>query len=235
MAMTARHILDELQSVADGVRAQHLQRFFKTGPGQYGEGDVFLGIVVPVTRHIAGANRETPLEELDILIKNKYHEARLCALLIVTERCRTTTGKERDELYGFYLKHTDYVNSWDLVDLSCPTVVGEYLIDKERTGLYKMTEKSHLWEQRIAIVSTLAFIRRHDFDDTFALSKQLIHHPHDLIHKATGWMLREVGKRNREALSTFLETHATRLPRTALRYAIEHYPENERQYFLKKK
>jgi 3-methyladenine DNA glycosylase AlkD len=233
--MTAQHILDELQSVANEAKAKHLQRFFKTGAGQYGEGDVFLGIVVPVTRSIAKANLHTPLPELDILIKSKYHEARLCAILIVTERCKKTTGKERNELYQFYLNHTNYVNNWDLVDLSCPTVAGEYLVDKERGILYEMAEKQHLWEQRIAIVSTFAFIRRNDFGDTFALSKKLINHPHDLIHKAVGWMLREVGKRDREILTDFLEDYATRLPRTALRYAIEHYSEPERQYFLKKK
>jgi len=233
--MTAQHIFNELQSVADEDKARELQRFFKTGTGQYGEGDVFLGIVVPVTRSIANTNRHTPLSELDLLIKSKYHEARLCAILIVTERCKKTTGKERDELYQFYLKHTDYVNNWDLVDLSCPAVVGEYLFDKERTILYEMAEKQHLWEQRIAIVSTHAFIKRNDFGDTFALSEKLINHPHDLIHKATGWMLREVGKRDREVLTDFLENYATRLPRTALRYAIEHYPEPERHYFLKKK
>ncbi|MDR1407630.1 MAG: DNA alkylation repair protein [Tannerella sp.] len=233
--MTARHILDELHSVADEAKATHLQRFFKTGAGQYGEGDTFLGIVVPVTRRIAMSNHRTPLNELDLLIKSKYHEARLCALLILTERCRKTSGSERDELYRFYLAHTDHINNWDLVDLSCPTVVGAHLVDREREVLYRMAEKQHLWEQRIAIVSTHAFIRQNDFGDTFALSKKLITHPHDLIHKAVGWMLRETGKRDRESLTAFLEIYATRLPRTALRYAIEHYPEAERQYFLKKK
>jgi 3-methyladenine DNA glycosylase AlkD len=233
--MTAQHILNELLSVADEAKARHLQRFFKTGAGQYGEGDVFLGIVVPTTRLIARANRQTPLEELDILIKSKYHEARLCTLLIITEQCKKTAGKEQDELYQFYMQHTNFINNWDLVDLSCPVTVGEYLVNKERTILYEMAEKQHLWEQRIAMVSTHAFIKRNDFDDTFALSEKLITHPHDLIHKASGWMLREVGKRDRRALTAFLEKNATRLPRTALRYAIEHYPETERQYFLKRK
>ncbi|MDR2621773.1 MAG: DNA alkylation repair protein [Dysgonamonadaceae bacterium] len=228
-------ILDELLSVANPEKAQFLQKFFKTGPGQYAEGDVFLGIVVPLTRSIAKAFRQTPLPELHKLQTNQYHEARLCALLILTERCKKADEKEREDLYHFYLQHTDYINNWDLVDLSCPRIVGEYLLNKDRSILYHLAGNPHLWEQRIAIVSTLTFIRKGEFRDTFALAEKLIHHPHDLIHKASGWMLRETGKKNREALTDFLENYAILLPRTTLRYAIEHYPEDQRQYFLKKK
>jgi 3-methyladenine DNA glycosylase AlkD len=233
--MNAELILNDLAVAANPVKAQVLQKFFKTGPGQYGEGDRFLGIVVPVTRKIAKAHGQTPLPEIHTLLLNGYHEARLCALLIITERFKKADGKEREEIFRFYLAHTDYINNWDLVDLSCPEIVGGYLLDKNREILYQLAGNPHLWEQRIAMVSTLAFIRKGEFTDTFALAGKLINHPHDLIHKACGWMLREAGKRDREALTAFLENHATRLPRTALRYAIEHYPEEERQYFLKKK
>ena len=233
--MNSKIIISELQSVADSEKANHLQRFFKTKPGQYGEGDLFLGITVPIIRDIAKANKQTPLPELQKLLKNKYHEIRLCALLIIVEHYKKATDKVKKEWFEFYLKNTDYINNWDLVDLSCPEIVGGYLLDKERTILYRLAENHHLWEQRIAIVSTQKFIRNNDFEDTFALTEKLINHSHDLIHKAMGWMLREVGKRDCEALTDFLEEHTTQLPRTTLRYAIEHYPEGQRQYFLKKK
>lgn len=233
--MTAAFILDELLSMADPDKAVFLQRFFKTGPGQYAEGDVFLGLVVPLTRNLAKANKETPLEELQKLIESPYHEARLCALLILVEQFKKATSEERKKLYDFYLANTSRINNWDLVDLTCPHIVGAYLADKDRAPLYALARSGSLWEQRIAIVSTIAFIRRGEYDDTFALADSFVTHPHDLIHKAVGWMLREVGKKDRETLTAFLERQAVRLPRTTLRYAIEHYPEDQRQYFLKKK
>ena len=212
--LTASFILDELQSVASTEKAAHLSRFFKTGPGEYGEGDSFLGIHSP------------------------WHEARLCALLILVERFkkRKTTDEERTIIYQFYLKNTRRCNNWDLVDLSCPTLVGGYLLHQtDHSLLYRLAESDNLWEQRIAIVSTITLIRHDQFADTLALSKQLMNHKHDLMHKAVGWMLREIGKRDRNVLTDFLDEYATRLPRTALRYAIEHYPEEERQAFLRKK
>lgn len=233
--MNAKEIITELQSVADSEKANHLQRFFKTKPGQYGEGDLFLGITVPIIRDIAKANKQTPVSELQKLLRNKYHEIRLCALLITVEQYKKAGEEVKKELFDFYLKHTDYINNWDLVDLSCPEIVGGYLLNKERSILYQLAENHHLWEQRIAIVSTQKFIRNNDFGDTFELTKKLINHSHDLIHKAMGWMLREVGKRDRETLTDFLEEYTTQLPRTTLRYAIEHYPESQRQHFLKKK
>lgn len=236
--LTASFILDELQSVASTEKAAHLSRFFKTGPGEYGEGDSFLGIPVPLTRNIAKANLETPLEELQILLHSPWHEARLCALLILVERFkkRKTTDEERTIIYQFYLKNTRRCNNWDLVDLSCPTLVGGYLLHQtDHSLLYRLAESDNLWEQRIAIVSTITLIRHDQFADTLALSKQLMNHKHDLMHKAVGWMLREIGKRDRNVLTDFLDEYATRLPRTALRYAIEHYPEGERQAFLRKK
>lgn len=235
---TASFIIDELQSVASTEKAAHLSRFFKTGPGEYGEGDRFLGIPVPLTRNIAKANIDTPLEELQILLHSPWHEARLCTLLILVERFKKkkTTDEERCNIYQFYLKNTRHCNNWDLVDLSCPTIVGGYLLHQpDRSLLYRLAESDNRWEQRIAIVSTIALIRHDQFDDTLALSRKLMNHKHDLMHKAVGWMLREIGKRNRDVLSEFLDEYATRLPRTALRYAIEHYPEEERQAFLRKK
>lgn len=233
--MTAAFILNELLSMANPEKATFLQRFFKTGPGQYAEGDVFLGLIVPLTRSIAKANIQTPLAELQLLIQSEYHEARLCALLIVVEQFKKAQEPERKILYDFYLKNARRINNWDLVDVTCPHVVGAYLLDKDRSRLYELVASDNLWEQRIAMVSTLTLIRNREFTDTFALAERLLTHKHDLMHKAMGWMLREVGKKNREELTAFLERHATTLPRTSLRYAIEHYPEAERQYFLKKK
>lgn len=233
--MTEQFILNELISVANPAKAKFLQRFFKTGAGQYAEGDVFLGLIVPLTRSIAKFNKNTPLSELGKLMSSEYHEARLCALLIVVLRFKKACPEERKELYDFYLAHARRINNWDLVDVTSPHIVGAYLLDKERSKLYELANSDSLWEQRIAMVSTVAFIRNGEFSDTFALAEHFMTHGHDLMHKAVGWMLREVGKRDRGLLTDFLEINATTLPRTALRYAIEHYPQEERQYFLKKK
>ena len=235
--MTAAFVLSELQSIGSLEKAVHLSRFFKTGPGQYGEGDRFLGVMVPYSRAIAKANKAMPLEEVQLLLESPWHEARLCALLILVYRFkeRKITEEEREQIYSFYIKNARRCNNWDLVDLSCRDIVGEYLVDKDRSILYRLADSENLWEQRIAVVATWAFIRRSDFNDTLALAERLMAHKHDLMHKAVGWMLREVGKKDRETLTNFLEKNATQLPRTTLRYAIEHYPESQRQYFLKMK
>ena len=195
--MTAAFILSELQSVGTPEKAVHLSRFFKTGPGQYGEGDQFLGVVVPQTRSIAKANKATPFDELQLLLDSPWHEARLCALLILVYRFqdRKAMPEEREAIFRFYLKNMRRCNNWDLVDLTCRDIVGEYLVDKDRSLLYRLAESENLWEQRISIVSTWAFIRRNDFGDTLELSERLIGHKHDLMHKAVGWMLREVGNK----------------------------------------
>lgn len=233
--MTAAFVLNELLSMANPEKALFLQRFFKTGPGQYAEGDVFLGLIVPLTRSIAKANIQTPLAELQVLMDSEYHEARLCALLIIVEQFKKASPAEREVLYEFYLKNARRINNWDLVDVTCPHVIGAYLLDKDRSRLYELAASDNLWEQRIAMVSTVTFIRHREYTDTLALAEQFITHTHDLMHKAVGWMLREVGKKDWDTLTDFLEAYATRLPRTSLRYAIEHYPEEQRQYFLKKK
>ena len=225
-----------------------MPKFFKTGKGEYGEGDKFLGVVVPNIRSVATSHLDAVGSDIAILLSSPWHEMRMCGLLIMVEHCKQTRKSSWVKLHSneegeqirkqnieLYLANTDKINNWDLVDLTCRDIVGEYLVDKDRSLLYRLAESENLWEQRISIVSTWAFIRRNDFGDTLELSERLIGHKHDLMHKAVGWMLREVGKKERQTLTDFLERNATRLPRTALRYAIEHYPEPERQYFLKKK
>jgi 3-methyladenine DNA glycosylase AlkD len=211
-----------------------MQRFFKTGPGEYAEGDVFLGITTPIIRAIVKANKRAPLSELQKLIVSQYHEARLCALLIGVEQFRKGDEKERALLFDFFIRNTSHANNWDLVDVAYPHVVGAYLFDKDRSILYELAKSHSIWEQRISVVSTIIFIRKHELIDALALSEQLLLHKHDLIHKAVGWMLREVGKCDRDTLTDFIERNSAKMSRTTLRYAIEHYPENERQYFLYK-
>lgn len=232
--MTALAILDELRAAGSSEKAAHLSRFFKTGPGEYGEGDRFLGVTVPVNRAIAKAHIETPIDEIQRLVESEWHEARLCGLLILCYRYkrRKTADSEREEIVRFYLRNVRHCDNWDLVDLTCRDILGEYLVNRDRSILYRLAGSDCLWERRIAIVSTWAFIHRDDFTDTLALSEQLLGDPHDLMRKAVGWMLREVGKRDRATLTAFLEKHAADMPRTALRYAIEHYPEEERRYFM---
>jgi 3-methyladenine DNA glycosylase AlkD len=233
--MNAQFILQELQSVADAGKAQFLQRFFKTGKGQYAEGDVFLGITVPLIRDIVKQSPALPLSEIQPLIHSEYHEARLAGLLFLVKQFKKAPESERKKIFDFYLKNARHANNWDLVDVTCRDVIGLYLLDKpDRTALYRLAKSSNLWEQRIAIVSTWTFIKYHQFADTLALSEKLLHHPHDLMHKAVGWMLREVGKKDRDTLRGFLETHHKVMPRTMLRYAIEHFTPEERTHFMQK-
>lgn len=234
----ADQILSEMQALGTPEKAAHLSKFFKTGKGEYGEGDRFLGIPVPGTRRVAKAHLDTSFEDLHTLLESPWHEIRLCALLILVERFKRkkTTEAEREAIYHFYLQHTERCNNWDLVDLSCPTLVGGYLLNRaDRSVLYRLAERACLWEQRIAMVSTYTFIYHKQFDDAIRLAQHFMTHRHDLMHKAVGWMLREIGKRDRPVLSAFLEEYASQLPRTALRYAIEHYPEAERKQYLARK
>lgn len=234
MKNAAQKILNALKTAGTPEKAAVLQHFFKTGPGEYGEGDHFLGVTVPATRAIAKAHADAPLAELEKLLKNPFHEARLCALLVLVERFRAAKrdARERRRIFEFYLAHARRCDNWDLVDLTAPKIVGEFLAEspdaRARELLFRLAESDCLWEQRIAVVSALAFIRRDDFSITFELAEKLAPHPHDLMRKANGWMLREVGKHSRAALTEFLETHAATLPRTTLRYAIEHYSPAER-------
>jgi 3-methyladenine DNA glycosylase AlkD len=233
--MTATLIEEQLIALSTPEKQVFLPYFFKTGKGQYGEGDQFLGVVVPDIRRVAKAHNAIPFEELEKLLNNSYHECRLCALLVLVERFKKAQEPERSALIDFYLSHTTRINNWDLVDLSAKDTLGEYLVDKtDRTVLYRLAGSSLLWEQRIAVVATYAFIRRGDLNDIFVLSEKLLHHPHDLMHKAIGWMLREAGKKDKNILLGFLDKYHKVMPRTMLRYAIEKFSPEERTYYMKK-
>jgi 3-methyladenine DNA glycosylase AlkD len=230
--MTAELLIDSLQQLADEEKAKFLQRFFKTGKGQYAEGDVFWGIKVPETRQIAKAYRELPFSEIKTVVAHPVHEVRLCGLMILVEQFKKSSEAERKAIVDFYLSNTQYINNWDLVDLSCYKILGEYLLDKPRDILYRLAKSRNMWEQRIAIVSTWLFIRNRDFADTLAISEMLLSHPHDLIHKAVGWMLREISKREETVMLDFVEKHYKNMSRTTLRYAIERLPEDLRKGIL---
>ncbi|MDD5040654.1 MAG: DNA alkylation repair protein [Patescibacteria group bacterium] len=224
---------NKLQSLGSLAKAKILQRFFKTGPGEYGEGDVFLGITVPVSRQIALKYKTLPFADIAKLISSKYHEARLVALLILVHNFKKGDGAVQEKIFSFYLAHTRYINNWDLVDLSAHEIVGGFLLYKPRGILLKLARSSNLWERRIAMMATFEFIKHGQAKDTLTIAKLLLHDKHDLIHKVVGWMLREVGKRvSLDAERQFLGTYALRMPRTMLRYAIERFPEPERRKYL---
>lgn len=231
--MTAQEISKILRGLASPQIADHSQRFFKTGLGQYGEGDQFLGIRVPVLRGQAKKFKDTPLSEIRCLLKSAYHEERLCALLLLVQKFSHGNTTDQKAIYELYLKNTRYINNWDLVDLSAYLIVGAYLADKDRHPLYTLARSKSLWERRIAIIATFHFIKYNQFADTLKIARMLLNDQEDLMHKATGWMLREVGKRDLAAEKEFLKTHYQRMPRTMLRYAIEKFPENERLKYLK--
>ncbi len=228
---------NELKKLANPKQAVLLQGFFKTGKGEYGEGDIFLGIKVPETRKVAKKFNDISFKEIENSLKSKIHEERLAALLILVDRYAKADEKEKKEIFEFYLAHARRVNNWDLVDLSAPKIVGEYLLDKskDRKVLYLLAESENLWEKRISIISTFTFIRNNDFEDTLKISEVLLKDEHDLIHKAVGWMLREVGKKDIKEEEKFLKKHYRDMPRTMLRYAIEKFPENKRKAYLKGK
>lgn len=228
----AKNVQATLRSHASKEKAKILQGFFKTGKGEYGEGDRFLGIVVPNIRKTVKDFQTLPEAETIKLIMSPWHEDRLCGLLILVHQFEKGTEKEREHIYKTYLSLTKDINNWDLVDLSAPNIVGTHLINKPRAILTKLAKSPHLWERRIAIVSTHAFIRKHDIHNTFRIADILMKDKHDLIHKAVGWMLREVGKRDEKALLDFLEARHVHMPRTMLRYAIERFPEKKRKTFL---
>lgn len=227
-------ISSRLRGLANPETARVLQGFFKTGPGQYGEGDVFLGIKVPMIRAVAREFATTGLDTALELLHSAFHEERLLALLLLMRHFATGDARERLNAYQAYLANSQWINNWDLVDISAPHVVGAYLSDRPRTQLYQLIRSPSLWQRRIAMVSTLHFIRHNDFEDTLQLAEHLLHDREDLMHKASGWMLREVGKRDQTRLENFLNRHGPIMPRTMLRYAIERFPENLRQAYLKK-
>jgi 3-methyladenine DNA glycosylase AlkD len=231
--MRSADVRRELQSLADPDKAVILQRFFKTGPGQYGEGDVFIGVTVPQSRQVAKKFIKLPLVEVKVLLYSGLHEERLVALLILAQKYDNASGMEKEEIVRFYLDNIKQVNNWDLVDLSAPSILGAHLMDVDRVLLYRLAGSGSVWERRIAIVATLRFIRNNDFSDTLKIAAMLLHDDHDLIHKAAGWMLREVGKRDVAAEEAFLEKHCKVMPRTMLRYAIERFPESKKRRYMK--
>ena len=227
-------LLEEMMAHADPSQVEGLSRFFKTGPGQYGFGDRFLGIKVPVTRSVVKeCRRSVTFDELEECIRSEFHEVRLAALLSLVEIFRHAGPPLQQRCIDFYLAHTEFINNWDLVDLSCYPLLGEWLLDKDRKLLYDLARNGRtIWEQRMGMVSTMTFIRHGELADTFAIADILLHHPHDLIQKAVGWLLREAGKRDKAALEAFLLPRYGTMPRTMLRYAIERFPEAERQQYL---
>jgi 3-methyladenine DNA glycosylase AlkD len=228
--MQAGDVRKELQSLADPKKARVLQGFFKTGPGQYGEGDIFLGIRVPQSRRVAKKFKDLSLDEIEMLLNSKIHEERLVALLILVHK---HASSDKAGIAKFYLDHMHSVNNWDLVDLTAPTILGSLLSENsDRSLLYRLARSENIWERRVAIVSTLYFIRKNDLRDTLKIAEILLKDRHDLIHKAAGWMLREVGKRKQSALEAFLRKHHKTMPRTMLRYAIERLSDRKRQHYL---
>lgn len=247
---TAKEILSVLEAMRDDRQAAQLMRFFKTGKGDYGEGDRFLGLKVPQTRMVVkAAARDVSLDEIETLLYSPWHEARLAGFLLLVEEMKAALPRKRaglcagaarrNEIAHFYIRHARQANNWDLVDLSCPKILGEWLLYPDSDGtapdrgiLDSLAASENLWETRIGIVSTWRLIKEGQTDDTIRLAASLLGHSHDLIHKATGWMLREVGKKDIEILNDFLEEHYRRMPRTALRYAIEKMDERLRAYWL---
>jgi 3-methyladenine DNA glycosylase AlkD len=231
--MKARDVQKRLKNLGNPEHAAVSQRFFKTGPGQYGEGDIFIGIRVPVLRKLAGECRDLPVSEIEILLRSPIHEERLLAVLLFVRIFKAGPDDVKKDIYDRYLKSTEFINNWDLVDVSAEHIVGAYLMDKSRRPLYRLAKSKKLWERRIAIMATFHFVKRREFAETLKISSMLLADRHDLIHKATGWMLREIGKRDLRTEETFLKKHYKNMPRTMLRYAIEKFPEDKRQRYLK--
>lgn len=231
-SLTSRAMQQRLRHFASSTKARLLQGFFKTGPGEYGEGDRFLGVMVPHIRSIAKEYRDAPLSEVRKLLRSPWHEERLLALLILVGRFEAGSEVQRKAIYTLYLKSLRSINNWDLVDLTAPKIVGPFLEKRFRRPLYRMVRSENLWERRIAILATFHFIRLEDYDDALLLAETLLNDEEDLMHKAVGWMLREVGKRDEAVLKTFLRKHYHRMPRTMLRYAIERFPEATRKKYL---
>jgi 3-methyladenine DNA glycosylase AlkD len=233
------HLLNEMQVKADQEKAKILQRFFKTQKGQYGEGDLFIGLTMSIQREIAKKHSNLPISKIKKLLNSEIHEHRMTALIILTNKYKKAS-KEREsatlqEIVNFYLKNTKKINNWDLVDLSCPKILGDYFLDKDKKIFYRLANSKNIWEKRISIVSTLTFIKNNKLGDTLKISEILLNDKNDLIHKAVGWMLREVGKKNQGVLLDFLRSNYKNIPRTTLRYSIERFPKEKRKNILKGK
>jgi 3-methyladenine DNA glycosylase AlkD len=232
MVHDVKNLIKELSNQADTKKALLAQRFFKTATGQYGAGDIFLGINVPTLRNIAKKYSGLSLSEIEILLKNKIHEYRLTALLILIIQFKKADIHSRKKIYKIYLKNSKWVNNWDLVDISAPNIVGEWLLKNPREIIYKLSHSKNIWQKRIAVIATFAFIKHGEFVDTFKIAEILLRDSHDLIHKAVGWMLREVGKCDEKSEKEFLDKHCKNMPRTMLRYAIEKFTKKDYQHYL---
>jgi 3-methyladenine DNA glycosylase AlkD len=228
-----KEIERRLRMLADSDRAAHAARYFQAFPGGYGEGDRFLGIRVPELRKLVREFDHATVDDAVTLLQSRYHETRLLGLLMLVRRFqRSDDAGEQRRIYQYYLGNTDRIDNWDLVDLSAHEIVGAYLEGRSRRPLYRLARSKRVWERRIAVIATFRFIRNHDFDDAMALAERLLDDEHDLMHKAVGWMLREIGNRDRAVEETFLRRHYQRMPRTMLRYAIERFPQRRRKQYL---
>jgi len=232
MANDLKNIKEELQEIQDPEKAKILLKFFKTGKGQYGEGDIFLGIKVPQQRNIAKKYSSIPLDDIGQLLKSKLHEFRLTSLLILVLKYKKEDFNGKKEIVDFYLSHMENINNWDLVDSSAPYILGDFLLDKDKSILYRLAKSDNLWERRTAILSTFAFIKDNKFEDALNIAEILLFDKHDLIHKAVGWMLREIGKKDDRTEEEFLEKYHRKMPRTMLRYAIERFDNDKRIFYL---
>lgn len=243
--MTYQNLVKDLEKLKNPAKAEIFKRFFKTGKGEYGEGDVFFGLTVPQTRAVVKKYLQLPFIEIQKLLNNKVHECRWVASMILCEKYNKTKknvilskakdpsrNRTVDEIADFYLKNAGKFNNWDLVDSTAPNILGDYLFDKNKAVLFKFAKSKNLWERRISIMSTFGFIRKNQFNDALKIAEILLNDEHDLIHKAVGWMLREIGKRDLKAEEKFLQKHYQKMPRTMLRYAIEKFPESKRKFFL---
>jgi 3-methyladenine DNA glycosylase AlkD len=231
---TYQQLIQDVINQKNPQKAKLLSGYFKTGPGQYGEGDIFYGLTVPQCRKIVANYRELPITDIQKLISSKIHEIRLIALLILVDQYKRAGETDKKIIYEFYLKNSRFINNWDLVDLTAPKIVGEYLINKDRKILYQLAKSNNIWDRRIAVLTTFTFIKNGQYDDSIRITEMLLVDRHDLIHKAVGWMLREIGKRDIEAEEQFLKKYYLKMPRTMLRYAIEKFPEPKRRKYLLK-
>jgi 3-methyladenine DNA glycosylase AlkD len=230
--MKANEISKRIQKMGNKEDAKFLQGFFKTGPGQYGEGDIFLGIRVPATRKLAKEYKDLPLKEVLLLLRSPYHEVRLFALISLVSAFDKDDESAQKKIYDLYLANTRYINNWDLVDISAPNIVGAFLLTRSRKPLYQLAKSTSLWERRIAVLATFYFIKNNQFTDSLKIAEILLNDKEDLIHKAVGWMLREIGKRDTESAEAFLQKHCRTMPRTMLRYAIERFAPAKRHLYM---
>ena len=230
--MSKPNIENSFKKLGDRKIAAHSARFFKTGKGEYGEGDLFLGIRVPIIRKQIKNYSDLTLSETIESLKSPYHEIRLFSVLLLVDKYKKADDKEKSRIYQLYLKNSKYINNWDIVDSSASYIVGDFLLNGDKSKLYQLAKSKNLWKRRISIIATFCFIKNHQYEDTLQLAKILLHDKEDLIHKAVGWMLREIGNRNIKIEEKFLKTHYHEMPRTMLRYAIEKFPETKRKAYL---